>query len=306
MKQITAVAAMRMMVLTIVAAIAVAGVGDAQASSATSRSGTTSSSFKGGFSSQKKASSSSSAKKSSYDFGNSAKSDDSPAAGSSSGKTSFGSFSKSSDAGSAPSAADSAAPRSRSVFGRDLDKNAANANALRTMDARNAAKARQDSPVENGRQTAAGPAYSPPGQMQQAPAAPPVIIQNSGGGSSSPWMWFLLGQAMHGHDRERVIERVPAPVGGSSGSSGNSGTAAGSPAPVSEGSVVYDGSAAAKDAANSAPAAVREARPEPGFFMHTLRILFWLSILAAVGWGIYALAKRKGISKSTNYSLGKT
>lgn len=302
MKQITAVAAMRMMVLTMVAAIAVAGVGDVQASSASSRSSTSSSSFKGGFSSQKKSSSSSSAKKSSYDFGNSAKSDDSPAAGSSSGKTSFGSFSKSSDAGSAPSAADSAAPRSRSAFGRDLDKNAANANALKTLDARNAARARQENPADSGRQTAAGPGYGypPAGPVQQAPAAPPVIIQNSGGGSSSPWMWFLLGQAMHGHDRERVIERVPAPAGGSGG------TAAGTPAPVSEGSVVYDGSAAAKDAASSAPVAVREARPEPGFFMHTLRILFWLSILAAVGWGIYALAKRKGISKSTNYTLGKT
>ena len=162
----------------------------------------------------------------------------------------------------------------------DLDKNAANANALKTLDARNAAKARQDNP--GGQQSAAGgPLYPPAGAQQVPAAAPPVIIQNNGGGSSNGWMWFLLGQSMHSHDRERVIIDRGNP---SSGNPDLSTTQADMPAGA---------------AVNSNP-------PEkPGFFMHTLRILFWLLILAAVGGGIYYLAKRKGISKSANYTLGK-
>lgn len=268
MMQKKAVAVMRMMVLSIVAAISLAGISDAQASSASHSS----TSFKSGFSSQKKSSSASSSNKSSYDFGNSSKSSDSSDAASK--KTGFGSFSKNSDAGAAPSSSDSAGPRSRSLFGKDLDKNAANANALKTLDARNAVKARQDDPARGVPQSAAGgPLYPPAGAPQGPAAAPPVIIQNNGGGSSNGWMWFLLGQSMHGHDRERVI---------------------------------VDRGAGTAVSSNPDAGAVKAAPPEqPGFFMRTLRILFWLGILAAVGGGIYYLAKRKGISKSANYSLGK-
>jgi hypothetical protein len=45
---------------------------------------------------------------------------------------------------------------------------------------------------------------------------------------------------------------------------------------------------------------------EPGFFMYLIRIFFWLAVLSALGWGIYYLAKRKGVAKQTNnYTLGK-
>ncbi|MFZ6645490.1 hypothetical protein ACO0LO_07230 [Undibacterium sp. TJN25] len=296
MMQIKAAAMIRMMVLTMAVAVSVAGIGEAQASSSSSRSSSTSSSrsssssFKSGFSSQKSSSSSgssvSSSKSSSYGFGNSAKSSDGADSGSSSSKkTGFGSFSKSSDAGSAPSS-DSATPRSKSALSKDLDQNAANANALKTLDARNAAKESRDNPRYAQQSAAGGPLY-PPGGVQQAPAGgQPIIIQNNGGGSSNGWMWFLLGQSMHSHDRERVIiDRGNSSSGNDDISMRPAGTAG------SQGTGVTE-------ATGNAP-------EHPGFFMHLVRILFWLAVLGAVGGGIYYLAKRKGISKSANYTLGK-
>ena len=175
------------------------------------------------------------------------------------------------------------------MFSKDLDQNAANANALKTLDARNAAKESRDNPRYAQQSAAGGPLY-PPGGVQQAPAGgQPIIIQNNGGGSSNGWMWFLLGQSMHSHDRERVIiDRGNSSSGNDdiSRSTGNSGTNG--------------------DAGNIGNNSNTGSTPDhPGFFMHMVRILFWLAVLAAVGGGIYYLAKRKGISKSANYTLGK-
>jgi hypothetical protein len=194
-------------------------------------------------------------------------------------KSSFGSF------GAAANAAppSPAAPAPSSALSKDLNAATANAGALKTFDARNQAAARPApaaglSAAGAGSQgaSAAGPAYA------QSPMPQTVIVQRGGGFFSSPFVWFMLGQSMAGHDRERVVyERAGNPAGSDADSPG----------------------AAADNAVSLAPPAQKES-----FGASLLRVVLWLTIAAAIGGGIlYALARRAArIAKgSAHYSLGK-
>jgi hypothetical protein len=153
----------------------------AHVGSADARPSTSSSSFKSGFSSQRSASpkpSYSSAKSGSFgSFGRRSSSTDAPAQPAapaparSSG--SFGSF----GGGAAPQKSDSA-------LSQTLNKNASEANALRTLDARRQAQsdaARDTRPVpgyEQGASSQPAPTYAPPPVQQ--PQAPIIVRQDSG------------------------------------------------------------------------------------------------------------------------------
>ncbi|WP_295749815.1 hypothetical protein [Undibacterium sp.] len=288
--------------LSLSLALAMPGAGMAEAKSSSSGK-SSSSSFKGGFSSQRSSSSGSSAAKSS-----STSSD-----GSASKNTSFGSFGKRSDSASSGGSGNSD-QKSGSAMNKDLDRNAANANALKTMDARNAANASNAANANNNRgydnagnsgrgndtqfgRSANGGQYSPP--VAPPIAQQPIIINNNSGGSSNGWMWFLLGQSMH--------SRAPAPSNNTSHNGGlepidNRNANAGS-----DGSdvIAYDKSGVNAGAgAARLPASVKQ--DEPSGFMHMLRILFWIAVLGGLGWGLYRFLNRgKSMKKSPNYSLGK-
>ena len=140
----------------------------------------TSSSFKGGFSSQRSSSASSSSSSKSGGFGSFSRrstSSDAPAQASKP-SGSFGSF-----------GSGAAAPqKSDSALSQKLNKNTAEANALRTLDARRQAQAdaaRDTRPVPGHEQGASGqhaPSYAPPpaAYPQPQPQAPIIVRQDSG------------------------------------------------------------------------------------------------------------------------------
>ncbi|MFZ6749356.1 hypothetical protein [Undibacterium sp. Ren11W] len=284
--------------LSLSLALAMPAASVAEAKSSSSGKSSSSSSFKGGFSSQRSSSGSSAGKSSSTSSDSSG-----------SKNTSFGSFGKRSDSASSGSGSDQ---KSGSALNKDLDRNSANANALKTMDARNAANASNaananrgyDNAGSGGRgndtqfgRSANGGQYSPP--VAPPIAQQPIIINNNSGGSSNGWMWFLLGQSMH--------SRAPAPSNNTSHNGGlepidNRNANAGS-----DGSdvIAYDKSDVnAAAGAARLPASVKQ--DEPSGFMHMLRILFWTAVLGGLGWGLYRFLNRgKSMKKSPNYSLGK-
>jgi hypothetical protein len=144
----------------------------------------TSSSFKGGFSSQRSSSSSSSSSSKSGGFGSFSRrpaSSDAPAQASKR-SGSFGAF-----------GSGAATPqKSDSALSQKLNKNTAEANALRTLDARRQAQAdavRDTRPVpgyEQGASAQQAPTYAPPPagyphpQPQPQPQAPIIVRQDSG------------------------------------------------------------------------------------------------------------------------------
>lgn len=286
--------------LSLSLALAMPAASVAEAKSSSSGKSSSSSSFKGGFSSQRSSSGSSAGKSSSTSSDSSA-----------SKKTSFGSFGKRSDSANSGSSG-SGDQKSGSALNKDLDRNAANANALKTMDARNAANASNaananrgyDNTGSGGRgndtqfgRSASGGQYSPP--VAPPIAQQPIIINNNSGGSSNGWMWFLLGQSMH--------SRAPAPGNNTSHNGGLEPIANRNANAGSDGSdvIAYDKSGVNADAgAARLPASVKQ--DEPSGFMHMLRIIFWTAVLGGLGWGLYRFLNRgKSMKKSPNYSLGK-
>ena len=146
----------------------------------------TSSSFKSGFSSQK--SSSGSTSKPSFGSFGAAKPAAPPVEAPSaapSKQSSFGSFGKAAGTG-----ADAAGAPAKSALTKDLDKNAANENALRTLDARKAAALPPAAPSPAPLQAA--PQYGGPAPYQQ----PIIVQQRSGFGDMA--IGFMLGHALSG------------------------------------------------------------------------------------------------------------
>lgn len=103
----------------------------------------------------------------------------------------FGSF------GSAP-----ATPKqSDSALSQQLSKQSAEANALRTLDQRNAAKAAQNAPQPVPGYGPSGSASMPPAGMQgPAPAAPPtVVVHQDGGGLGHVIAGAMIARSMNAH-----------------------------------------------------------------------------------------------------------
>ncbi len=206
------------------------------------------------------------------------------------GKTSFGSFggakaAKDATAPATPAATPAAATKSgaapapaKSALTQSLDKNSAQTNALKTLDARNAQKAA----VGVASTAPPGPNVSPAVPMAPPPAPPPqVVYQNA---PSSGWsrgiMGFLLGNSMSSNARSYNNHNNGYNQSNSGYNQPNS-TATGSASDVAE------------------------VEPKGSSF---LRVLAWLLILGSIGGLIWYLVKRSSANAAAaaakrNYSL---
>ncbi|HAT30342.1 MAG TPA: hypothetical protein DCW29_05660 [Janthinobacterium sp.] len=224
------------------------------------------SSYKSGFSSQKSSPSSSSSKPKSG-FGSFGARPAATPAPSATPKSGFGSF-------GGARAGDPAAPaKSGSALSKDLEQSGANANALKTLDARRAAAAAASAPPVQ-------PSYNPqnqPSQNNQQYSQPqPIIVQQQSNGLGNAMLGFMLGRAMSG-DSHR---------GGYYPSNGvqNGGQVGGQNGAMAAGT----------------------AEPKSSFGMTMLRTFAWLLLLGVLGWLIYFCVKlfRRGKARSAaNYSF---
>lgn len=157
----------------------------------------------------------------------------------------FGSF------GSAPARN---AQKSDSALSQRLDKNASEANALRTLDARRAAQeqaSRDMRPVPGYDNRQVGAQYAPAPMPQQQPQQ-----QQSGNGLGGLVTGMVLGQIANGaHARNNGY---PGQMHGGTSSA----------------------------TVNQAPAGT-------SFFGGVLRLFMWLIVLSAIGWFVYFLVQRK-------------
>ncbi len=258
----------------------------------------TSSSYKSGFSSQK---------------GNTARSRPSaPPANRQSGPGAFG---------KAPGSPASAYPRNgsadsasnTSAASRDLDRSAAQARALKTLDERRAANAaanapapaplpplndtpmRPGSPAQPAPPDARGTATAPPGYPQQ------VIVQQPSGGSGLMHgvLGFMLGRAM-----SQANQPVAYPT--SSTSSTYPATAGSAPPPAP--AINQDGQLTGMPGLGDPPAANARtpAPPQPSFGASVLRWFVWLGLLSGIAWAaVFAVRKVRHLraARQPNYSF---
>jgi hypothetical protein len=257
----------------ILALLLPAAGGDALALSRSAAHSATPRSFKSGFSSQKALPTSVAPARSG--FGSFGSATPAPAAPSAvpGAKPSFGSFGKAADTGvSAPA---------KSALTKNLDTNAANANALRTLDERKAAAAAAAAPV-TAPVTAGMPApqYNPaPQPLYHAPQ--PIIVQQRSG-MGDMFMGFMLGRALSGGHNNGSYNN---------GSYNNGGN----------GAYVSNGSTS-----SSAAAMGNVEQPASSFGAKVLRTFLWLVILGAIGWLIYFGVRsltRSGARNAPNYSF---
>ncbi|MDY7540727.1 hypothetical protein QN372_18175 [Undibacterium sp. RTI2.1] len=219
--------------------------------------------------------------------------------------TGFGSFgnatksenaSTQSTSGTTPS---SQPKTNQSALSIGLDKNASQANALKTLDARNAAKTAAPlssnasaQPTGFGRSSQDN-SFTPSAALPSTPTASyqaPVIVQvpssnygNNGGFSwSSGLMGFMLGRSMNhdsGYSRQRDND-----VSFEKSSGGNISAKGLSPDNVSQSSIGTE---------------------QPSFLMKLFRFLFWLSMILLLVWITWKLFFKKKLSaeKTNHYSL---
>ena len=224
----------------------------------------TSSSYKSGFSSQKS---------------NSSKSTPSaPPANRQSGPGAFG---------KAPGSPASATPRNTSAASRDLDQSAAQANALKTLDARRAAAATPapQPPSDTVLRPQQAPAYQAPPVYQQ-----PVIVQQPSSGLMHGVLGFMLGRAM-----SQSHQPVSIPTTSNGNGNGN-GTV---PAATDAQSGMVNGMP-------GLGAPVPAASSRPSFGATVARWFVWLSVLSVLGWAlVYTVRKLRRLraGNTTNYSF---
>lgn len=226
--------------------------------------------------------------------------------------------------GSGPGAGRDAAPppaRSGSALSRDMDQSAAQANALKSLDARRAATNSQPLPpltdpvARPGNQAANQPGYqggerrppvyqTPPPVYQQVPV---YQQQSSGNGLMAGLMGFMLGRSLS----------TPQPVyypgngghggngSGNNGNGGNNGSGnSGSAGDLGNGGTVA-GTTEVGMPGLGVPAPVA-APAAPSFFASVLRLFAWLALLGTLGWLLYFGAKRwmgRGNARRSNYSF---
>lgn len=217
--------------------------------------------------------------------------------------TSFGSFGQQrSDASS----------RSNSALNRDLEKNQAQQQALKNMDARNQQKAfsrpEQQTSVTGKPLSAAqttpqvAPQVAP--QITTAPVAPTVIVQREGSSMGAAFVGFMLGQAMS------RPHSVPAPPSYDTRRNDLEPIASGDDASYKNGAVNIPAVREQVDNTSAnvvvTPAKVTPVENESSAWA-MLRFLVWMTILSGLGWLIYKVfrffvPRREAVS---HYSLGK-
>lgn len=256
--------------LLLMVCLAVAGNVPAQARPA-SHSGT-SSSFKKGFSSQKN---------------NAAARHSKPAAPPANRQSGPGAFGQ--QAGSPASAPPQ---RNRSAMSRDVDRRAAEANALKTLDQRRNAASKQPLPPLND--TLRQP--QPPSPVYRAPASPGPGYQQqpSGNGLMAGVLGFMLGRAM---SQSHQPVSYPTTNHGQTQAPPPPGVAEASSA---EGAGVVGGM---PGLAEPHPAAVA-AQTEPSFLASVLRWFAWLSVLSLLAWAAaFSVRKFRRLRTGPNYSF---
>jgi len=188
-------------------------------------------------------------------------------------------------AGATPPAAD---PRSASASSRDMEQNVAQANALKTLDARRAATSQPLSPPV--------PVYNQPAYPQQLPQ--PIIVQPQ---QQSNWLMhgmigYMLGRAM---SQQTQVSYPPYGPGVGAGGAGSPGTATGTPGAVA----TVDGV--------TAPVAAAVMTPLPAPVQHSfaatvLRAFFWLALVSGLVWLVlYVVWKLRRIraANAAHYSF---
>lgn len=182
--------------------------------------------------------------------------------------------------------------RSDSAMNRDLEKNQAQQQALKNLDARNqqktAAHPEQQTSVTGKPLNPAPGSVPPPATTGPAAPTPTVIVQRESSSMGGALLGFMLGQAIsrpHGvnsyDNRSRDLQPLDS-VGA-----------------VSNGLETQDGKAAL-----AAPAKVAESESGAWKF---LRLLLWLAFLSGLGWIAYRLYRFFMPAQQTqsHYSLGK-
>ena len=203
-----------------------------------------------------------------------------------SGNTSFGSFSRPPNKG---------LDKSDSALNKDLEKNQAQQQALKNLDARTQQKippqATQPTSV-TGRPL--DPVHAnPQAPMPQIATAPTIIVQRESSSMGSAFMGFMLGQALS------RPHSVPSP---------SYDTRRNDLEPINGVTDASYGNSNLGDAGNGTLAAAKVKPVETesaGWSM--LRFLLWTTFLSALGWIIYKLyrivtPRKQAIS---HYSLGK-
>ena len=169
----------------------------------------------------------------------------------------------------APSAPQSNS-RSNSAANRDMARNAAQANALKTYDARRSTAVTTPS--------APMPVYNQPAYPQQIPQ--PVIVQPQGNALMHGVIGFMLGRAMSPHTQMSYPPEGPAP------------------APAA----TVDGAAAPVAAAAMTPAPT----PAPSFLASAVRVFFWLLLMSGLVWLVVYLvwkARRLRAAHAARYAF---
>jgi hypothetical protein len=203
--------------------------------------------------------------------------------------TSFGSFSQQRSASSS---------KTDSAMNRDLEKNQAQQQALKNMDARSQQKmatlpAQQTSVTGrplNQTQTAPQPAP----QVSQAPVAPTIIVQRESSSMGAAFMGFMLGQAI---SRPHSVPSTPAYDARRSDLE-----------PIAGGDDASYKNSTVNESANTTltPTKVRPVESESSAWS-MLRFLLWLTFLSGLGWLSFKLYRIFSPRKEamSHYSLGK-
>ncbi len=251
----------------------------AEARPASSHSGT-SSGFKGGFSSQK---------------GNYARSAPAPSAPPAQ-RSGPGSFGKAGGADAPPPPPS----RSNSALSRDMEQNAAQANALKTLDARRAANAAGTPPnaplppLRDPVMRPQQPVYNQPGYAQQnLPPQQPIIVQQPSNGFMHGVIGFMLGRAM---SQPQPVYYPPNNNSGHGNSNNNGGDW--------DSNTTLAGSTGTATSAAMAP--VPAPAPAPSFGATVLRLLVWLALVSGLVWlAIYTVRKLRRLrsASAAHYSF---
>lgn len=260
----------------------------AEARPASSHSGTTSG-FKGGFSSQK---------------GNFSRSTPPPVAAPSPVQRSGpGVFGKAGGADAPPPQPS----RSSSALSRDMEQNAAQANALKTLDARRAAAATSAAGagaaippsgpnVPRAPQPGQPPVYNQPGYAQSNYPPQPIIVQQPSNGFMHGVIGFMLGRAMS--------QPQPVYTPQNNGGHGNNGSNNSNSGDWDNGSIAT--LAGSTSATSAAMARVPQAAPARSFLVTVLRTFVWLALVSGLVWlAIYTVRKLRRLraASAAHYSF---
>ena len=160
-----------------------------------------------------------------------------------------------------------------SALSRDMAQNAAQANALKTLDARRAADAAAANPPPRPAQPGPAPVYNQPGYAQPYPQ--PIIVQQSGNGFMHGVIGFMLGRAM---SQPQPVYYPQNNGGRGSGGDWDGGSTA-----------TLSGSTGATSAAMTPMPTVA---PAPSFGVRVLRFFAWLALVSGLLWlAIYTVRK---------------